>query len=211
MCSRQFCRYRVPIWEYLTDLGGHLHVARVCTFFILFLAVLLSRRDTVAFSWPSFVETMVSHRKLAVSNVWTDAFLSPSDSPFVTAGQTAFRQANADRPSLPEHKSVCSVSSVARMICVFCYAIVHMLARHGKTTSRKPREGHVRQTTRNVCAVTDFLALFFENTYRRGEFDGVWNNWRWTLKSRATRLSLLLNKGRFRIRKFKRFWNFVNM
>lgn len=33
------------------------------------------------------------------------------------------------------------------MICVFCYAIVHMLARRGKTRSRKPREGHVRTRT----------------------------------------------------------------
>lgn len=55
-----------------------------------------------------------------------------------------FVRRTADRPSLLKHKSVCSVSSVARsMICVFCYAIVHMLARRGKTRSRKPREGHV--------------------------------------------------------------------
>ena len=63
---------------------------------------------------------------------------------FVGPSKLHFVRRTADRPSLLEHKSVCSVSSVARsMICVFCYAIVHMLARRGKTRSRKPREGHV--------------------------------------------------------------------
>lgn len=49
------------------------------------------------------------------------------------------------------------------MICVFCYAIVHMLARRGKTRSRKPREGHVslhEWLVEKRYAMTNFLAIF---------------------------------------------------
>lgn len=154
-------------------LGGSLTRGSVCTFLFyslscfyhvairwLFLCHRLSKRWCPIGSW-SCPTSEPTHSSAPV----TVRSLPRVKLHFVRRMQIGHRS--------PEHKSVCSVSSVARMICVFCYAIVHMLARHGKTTSRKPREGHVRQTTRNVYAVTDFLALFFENTYRRGEFDGL--------------------------------------
>lgn len=135
----------------LTKSGRFEHVSRnTRVLFHFFFSRFLIRRTVYVSFLFFFFQTSRSRRFRSIGGGWSISMRLKRRIPrgerqrFVGPSKLHFVRRTADRPSLLEHKSVCSVSSVARsMICVFCYAIVHMLARRGKTRSRKPREGHV--------------------------------------------------------------------